>query len=164
MGIDAEDFRNYVIRPALHRIGVYRTEVELLLLGTAAVESQLGAVLKGAAHQASGIYHLHGVAHRHIWDDYLATRPELASKVRGLASQRDFLNHPHAELMTNMSYASAVCWLAYCRHSDFYLSHKPKIAELASCWKHYYHPKNDLTVSDFIQQYNKLYIAGDAAA
>ena len=37
--------------------------------------------------------------------------PEMASRVRGLASQRAFLSDPDAELQTNLSYCTAIAWL-----------------------------------------------------
>ena len=49
--------------------------------------------------------------HRDIWDRYLAFRPEIASRVRGLASQRAFLSNPDHELRTNLSYSTAIAWL-----------------------------------------------------
>jgi hypothetical protein len=39
----------------------------------------------------------------------------MASLVRGLASQHDFLSQPHAELATNLSYATAIAWFMYTR-------------------------------------------------
>ena len=69
MGIDAEDFRMFVIRPTLQKLGVSGTAAELLLLGTAAAESSLGAFFKSEGQRTSGIYRMHGQTHRHIWDD-----------------------------------------------------------------------------------------------
>lgn len=163
MGINAEDFKQFIIHPTLLSLDIQQPSIERLLLGTAAVESNLGSVLRGGSHRTSGIYQLHGITHRHIWDDYLSSRPDLASAIRGLASQRDFLKHPHAELMTNMSYATAITWLAYCRHASFRLSPHADIAELAENWKRYYHPRKDLSISDFIQCYQQLNVNEMAA-
>lgn len=155
MGINIEDFRHCIVHPTLIKLGIHQPAAERLLLGTAIVESDLGSILRGSAHRTSGIYQLHGVTHRHIWDDYLSQRPELASTIRGIASQRDFLQYPHAELMTNMSYATAITWLAYQRHQSFTLSAHADIAELAECWKRFYHPRKDLGISDFINAYQR---------
>ena len=46
MGIDADDFRTYVIRPTLQKLDANSADAELLLLGTAAIESELGSFLK----------------------------------------------------------------------------------------------------------------------
>lgn len=163
MGINIEDFRHCVIHPTLTKLGVHQPSAEHLLLATAIVESGLGSILRGSAHRTSGIYQLHGVTHRHIWDDYLSQRPDMASLIRGLASQRDFLQYPHAELMTNMSYATAITWLAYRRHHSFSLSAHADIAELADCWKRFYHPRKDLSISDFISGYQGI-LGDDMAA
>ena len=39
----------------------------------------------------------------------------MASRVRGLASQRAFLSDPDGELQTNLSYCTAIAWLLYQR-------------------------------------------------
>ena len=39
----------------------------------------------------------------------------MASRVRGLASQRAFLSDPDSELQTNLSYCTAIAWLLYQR-------------------------------------------------
>ena len=50
MGIHPKHLAEYVIRPSLKPLGLYSLEAEQLLLGTAAVESQLGFYL----HQIKG--------------------------------------------------------------------------------------------------------------
>ena len=154
MGIDAEDFRTYVIRPTLQKLDANSADAELLLLGTAAIESELGAFLKTEGQRTSGIYRLHGLTHRHIWD----------SKVRGIASQREFLDNPHAELTTNLAYATAVTWLAYVRHPQFTLPRGASVLHLATLWKNCYHTRDDLTVQDFVQRYEELVESSHAVA
>jgi hypothetical protein len=39
----------------------------------------------------------------------------MASRIRGLASQRAFLSDPEGELQTNLSYCTAIAWLLYQR-------------------------------------------------
>ena len=164
MGIDTEDFRIYVIRPTLQKLGITMPAAEQLLLGTAAAESSLGAFLKSEGQRTSGIYRMHGLTHRHIWDDYLASRPDLASHVRGIASQREFLNNPHAELTTNLSYATAIAWLAYARQPDFRLPANASPEQLAQIWKTCYHLRDDMTVDDFLERYELLVEPSNAAA
>lgn len=57
-----------------------------------------------------GIFQIDAPSHQRVWDKYLAFNPELASNIRGLASQHAFLKHPHLELTTNLSYATAIAW------------------------------------------------------
>lgn len=163
MGIDADDFRTYVIHPTLAHMDIHSSAAEQLLLGTAAAESSIGSFLKTEGQRTSGVYRMHGLTHRHIWDDYLANRPELASKVRGLASQREFLSHPHAELTTNLSFATAMTWLAYVRHPSFSLPSKASPLHLATIWKNLYHPKDDLTIEHFLERYHSLISQSEAA-
>ena len=115
MGICAKELRLLVIRPTLKHLDLWSPTAENLLLGTAAQESGLGYFLQTNNHRALGIYQITPRMHRVIWDKFLAHQPELASKVRGLASQREFLQHPHAELTTNLAYATAVAMMVYLR-------------------------------------------------
>ena len=143
MGIDAVDYRACVIRPTLQKLDINSPAAELLLLGTAAAESSIGAFLRSEGQKTAGIYRMHGLTHRHIWDDYLAGHPDLASAIRGIASQREFLNQPHAELTTNLSYATAITWVAYVRHAQFSLPSNPTPLHLAKIWKTFYHTHSD---------------------
>ncbi len=58
-----------------------------------------------------GAFRITPAQHRRVWDDYLAFNPDLASTVRGLASQRCFLQYPDRELVTNLAYACAIAWI-----------------------------------------------------
>jgi len=134
MGICTSELREYVIRPALQQLGVETsTAAENLLLGTAAQESGLGFHLNNGKGQRYGIYRIDSKTHRAIWDEYLAFNPDLASKVRGLASQHKFLTNPDAELATNLIYATAIAWLVFER-SELSLPADDDIAGLANLW------------------------------
>ncbi|MDF1764696.1 MAG: hypothetical protein P1U57_14955 [Oleibacter sp.] len=156
MGIAAEDILNYVIRPTLTKMGVNDPAAEQLLLATAAIESSLGMTLKSQSQRGSGLFRMHGLTHRNIWDDYLAMRADLASQVRGMASQREFLNDPHAELATNLRYAAALAWLAYVRQPNFKLPAHPSVRQLGELWKQFYHPRNDKSIEDFVERHKEL--------
>ncbi len=137
MGICAEEMRRYVIAPCLEHLDDWSLAAENLLLGTAAVESGLGDHLLNANHPGLGIYRITPEKHTQIWDQYLAFCPDLASKVRGLASQREFLNHPHAELTTNLSYATAIAWMIY-KSSEKVLPCAEDLTALASLWQQHF--------------------------
>ena len=149
MGICANELTRWVIQPTLQRIGVSNPMASTLLLATAAQESALGSHLKAAGQRALGIYRIHSLTHRHVWDAYLAQQPELASTVRGLASQHDFLSHPHAELTTNLSYATAIAWFIYARNDDFVLPTDATAEQLARLWKRFYHPRSGVSIEEF---------------
>ncbi|CCK75816.1 conserved hypothetical protein [Oleispira antarctica RB-8] len=164
MGICASELRQWVIKPTLKRLGVYSKAAENLLLATAAQESGLGSHLKPAGQRALGIYQIHSLAHRHIWDDYLALHSDMASLVRGLASQHDFLTQPHAELATNLSYATAIAWFMYARNENFSLPKSNDIEAMAVLWKRFYHPKSKSSTKDFCKNFEHYVIAEEVAA
>lgn len=164
MGICAKELREWVIKPTLKRLGVYNKIAENLLLATAAQESGLGSHLKPAGQRALGIYQIHSLSHRHIWDDHLAKHSEMASIVRGLASQHDFLTHPHAELATNLSYATAIAWFMYARHANFVLPKTNDIDALADTWKRFYHPKKNRSILDFSESFERYIMIDEVAA
>lgn len=154
MGICASELRDYVIKPTLKYLGAYSDTAVNLLLGTAAQESGLGSHLRQGNQQALGLYQIHPHTHTAIWNNYLAKKPDLASKVRGLASQHEFLAHPHAELATNLSYATAVAWIIYSR-SNAKLSEDDEIEDLANTWQRHYHRKPIGISEDFIRNYKQ---------
>lgn len=109
MGIAACDLCQHVIRPTLIYLGRHSAAAEALLLGAAASQSGLGQAL--GDRRGHGLYHISERRHQRLWDLHLARDPELASRVRGLASQHAFLAAPHLELRVNLRYATAIAWL-----------------------------------------------------
>ena len=123
MYVTAEHLRDQVIQPTLKYLGVWSPGIEEFLLSAAVDTPELG--LFSARHDGLGIFHITPQQHRDIWDKHLAYQPELASRVRGLASQRAFLSDPDKELQTNLSYCTAIAWLLYERS-------KPALTEPAA--------------------------------
>jgi hypothetical protein len=115
MYVTAEHLREQVIQPTLKYLGAWTAATEQFLLATAISAPELG--LFSARKEGLGIFHITSHQHREIWDGYLAFNPDLASRVRGLASQRAFLSDPDSELQTNLSYCTAIAWLLYQRSS-----------------------------------------------
>jgi hypothetical protein len=111
MYVTADYLRDQVIQPTLKYLGVWAPATEDFLLSVAVDAPELG--LFSARAESLGIFHVTPQQHRDIWDSYLAFHPELASRVRGLASQRAFLSDPDKELQTNLSYCTAIAWLLY---------------------------------------------------
>lgn len=109
MGIAACDLSQHVIRPTLLYLERHSTTAEALLLGAAACQSALGSALD--TPQGHGLYRISEQRHQILWDQHLAFDPDLASRVRGLASQHAFLEMPHMELTVNLRYATAIAWL-----------------------------------------------------
>ena len=114
-GIDPNDFRTYVIKPALGVLGVAfgGDAAEELLLGTALQESQCGRWLKqlggGPAVSPFGI---EPATHDDIWKNFLAFRAGLAASVMSLRIPG---LGPLAQLAGNPIYACAIARMKYVR-------------------------------------------------
>lgn len=113
MYVTAEHLRDQVIRPTLEYLGAWTPACEDFLLNAAVDAPQIG--LFSTRNDGLGLFNITAAQHRDLWDRYLAFNPDLASRVRGLASQRAFLSDPDSELQTNLSYCTAVAWLMHKR-------------------------------------------------
>lgn len=144
MNISVSDLRISIIRPCLHTLGHYSQDAENLLAGTATYESSALSLNQFAncpqphkppapnqpqsarsfsrpaencaalTRRGLGIFRITPEKHREIWDTYLIQFPDLASNVRGFASQKQFFNDPHGELISNLNYATVIAWMIYC--------------------------------------------------
>ncbi len=159
MGICTSELRHYVIRPTLKYLKMWSPTAENLLLGTAARESALGFHLKMENQQALGIYQITPKMHRNIWDHYLATQSDLSGMVRGLASQHEFLSHPHHELATNLAYSTAIAWLVYHRTAININNINPDDhLALGRQWHKYFHSRKRGSIQSFVDSYRLLII------
>ena len=118
--IKPEDLREQVIRPTLRTMAefnpkLYSEAAVELLMGTAAQESDLGYNLVQVGGPALGIYQIEPATHDSIWENYLKYRPDLASIVRGFASQHAFDSQESRdnELIVNLTYSTAIARLVY---------------------------------------------------
>ncbi len=137
MGIAASELSQHVIRPTLLYLGRDSTAAEALLLGIAASQSALGAALY--QHHGHGLYGIKETCHLQLWDHYLARSPDLASQVRGLASQHAFLVSPHLELTVNLRYATAIAWLLV-EAQQLPLPGANDLLGQAQIWRQVFHP------------------------
>ena len=113
MYVTAEHLRDHVIRPTLEYMGAWTPDREAFLLNATVSPPDVG--LFSAKRDGLGLFNITAAQHRDLWDRYLAFNPDLASRVRGLASQRAFLSDPDNELQTNLSYCTAIAWLLHHR-------------------------------------------------
>lgn len=162
MGICPNELQHLVIRPTLKYLGEYSIEAEKLLVATAAMESGMGFRLKGDKKRL-GVFQISPQSHQHIWDKYLAKDPDLASKVRGLASQREFLSHPHAELATNLRYTTAIAWMIY-KRKGIPLPNPDDLNAIGKYWRQHYHRRPQATVDEFVQCYENIIASGTLVA
>lgn len=143
----AENLLENILRPTLNYLGVSCAAMEQLLLGTLLTTARLSALQRNDA--AIGPYAITPEQHTDIWDTHLALQPELASKVRGLASQHCFLQNPHAELGYNLAYATAIAWLIYERQ-QLSISARSDLPSLARIWERSY-PHKGGRAQDFLR-------------
>jgi hypothetical protein len=129
MYITAEHLREQVIKPTLEYLGAYSEAAERELVEAALSQPEVG--LFSRQPQGLGLFRITSSQHRDLWDRYLAFRPDIASRVRGLASQRAFLSNPDSELQTNLSYCTAVAWLLLqrSRASDFWSQGSARVSD-----------------------------------
>ncbi len=113
MDISKQELREQIIHPTLDYLGKAGTAVENLLV---AIVTQKQNHNNAKHHKGLGPYGIDTSTHQMVWDKYLAFHPDLASRIRGLASQRAFLEDPHSELATNLCYATAIAWVVYILH------------------------------------------------
>lgn len=154
MGINPTDFRQIIVRPTLVKLGRWSPSLENLLIGTAAQASGLGLQLK--SDQGYGIYQLDSALHQTVWDRFLAFDADLASAVRGLASQREFLAQPHLELATNLSYATAIAWGVYAHRNAIIPDDATNIEGLAWCWHQHFCRDSSLGTRHFVHAFQQL--------
>ena len=148
--VPPQSLRCHVIRPTLTYLGVADTSAENLLLGTLLAMAWLPADKQSG--DGIGPYGISASVHTRLWDDYLATQPDLASLIRGLASQRCFLQDPHAELAYNLAYATAIAWMIY-QQQAVSLTEASDTQALAHVWQLTYPHRGGLA-RDFISSWN----------
>lgn len=163
MGLCPDELRHLVIRPTLKYLNQYSMAAETLLMGTAAVESAMGYQLKQHKGHGLGVYHISPRSHQLLWDQYLAKDPDLASKIRGLASQHEFLSNPHCELTTNLRYATAIAWLIYKRKGKP-LPQADDLTAMAKFWRRHFHARPQADINTYIKRYKALKHQANLAA
>ncbi len=138
--IDPNDFRHYVVRPTLtclHPPVPVSRAAEVLLLGTALVESGLSALMQRGGGPALGLYQIEPATHVDLWDRYLAYRPALARHLRGDFGLRKEGVPRDERLITNLAYATAIARLIYWRRPEP-LPDAADMLGLGAYWKQHY--------------------------
>lgn len=156
--IQPQTLRQAIIRPTLNYLGIVSDDAEKLLLGTLLSIAQLPETR--LPENGLGPYAISEELHTRLWDDHLAQYPDKASLLRGLASQRCFLQNPHAELGFNLAYGTAMAWLVY-ELQGVRLASDASIGTLARIWQLAYPHRNGRT-SDFVKAWIQAHPLGDA--
>lgn len=161
--INTDEVRELIIRPTLKMLNVWSEAAECLLLTTAISESENDCCDQSQKPRHYGLYRINPVTHLNVWDKYLVQDPDLASKVRGLASQRSFLENPHRELTTNLAYATAIAWMIYQR-CERPLPELEDADAMARYWKRHFHNGKPVDESCFCEHYRQQLQQVDIAA
>ena len=154
MSLDARQFRDYVVRPALLRLVAWSVAAEQLVLGTAAQESRLTYLHQLGGGPALGLFQMEPATVRDHFG-WLRFHSTLNAAVRSMVSaeqaKKEFPDP--AEIGWNLRLAAALCRVHYLRHS-FPLPVAGDVAGFARAWKLTYNtPQGAGTEEEFMRNY-----------
>ena len=115
------------IAPALDYLGLNNDHLDCFL-----------AAVFIYSHQETpqyGSYRISHDQHWDLWDHYLVHKPELASAIRGMASQHRFLDDPDLELNLNIGYATAIAAFLLIREGEQQRLTQLSIKKMAGLWQ-----------------------------
>jgi hypothetical protein len=141
----AVDLLECIIRPVLQELRLGGSVAELLVLGTAAQESELGLRLRQAHGPAVGLYQIESATAQEIFTRYpYAIRPWL---MPGFSYLEQLVGNPYL--------GTAVCRMIYYRVQEP-LPDRASLTALGVYWKaHYNTPAGAGTVAQFIANYHR---------
>jgi hypothetical protein len=150
--MDAVVFQTTIVRPTLQALQLWTAEAEMLLMGTAAQESQLTYIRQLGGGPALGYFQMEPATHDDCWTNFLNYRADLTAKVLAV---RTASGQPQAiEMETNLKYAAAMARVRYLRVPAL-IPVLPR--DLAAYWKqHYNTPLGAGTMDDFIANWNRI--------
>ena len=159
MAIDVNQLRDFIIVPALTAIGMWSPSAVNLLLGTAALETNLGTYLVQkdiGIRGGLGIYQCESKTYNDIWDNYVLNSIPLRAKIKTYCGY-DSKPFP-VRLITDLSLATIITRLYYFRIKAP-LPAANDTAGLAEYWKKWYNTEmGSGTVEQFIENYNRYII------
>ena len=149
--MNANQLRTDIVRPALSAIGMHSLAAENLLMGTAAVESNLDFVRQLGGGPALSLFQMEPATHNDIWKAYLSYRPaRTADVLRAIATDRQ---PPAERLVWDFRYAAIMCRLHYRRVQDA-LPNEHDVWGMAHYWKDFYNTHEGAgTVEKFVEKY-----------
>lgn len=118
-GLDPKQFVRHIVRPILQRIQLWSPPAEVLVTGTALVESNLRYVdqvdKRNRPGPAFGLWQMEGPTHADHYRTFLVHQPELKRAVLSLASRYTADFPDPGEMVFNAGYACAMCRVDYRR-------------------------------------------------
>ena len=157
MSIDVNQFVKYILRPALKNVGLYSKKAEIILLGSAAAESEMGYYIHQINGPALGIYQMEPKTHDDIWKNFINYREKLKNKI---LFEFNFNHQPMSyELIGNLGYATVMARLHYLRIEEE-LPDPEDVKAMAQYYKKYYNTaKGAAKLNKFINCFEK-YVKG----
>jgi hypothetical protein len=147
--MNPRQFRDYIVAPAITRIGACSRSAEQLLMGTALAESGLVHIQQTGGGPALGVFQMEPATHDDIWENFLRFKPGLLNDLKGL-TMRDM--DLHEQLRGNLFYAAAMCRIHYLRVREP-LPAPDDWPGFAAYWKDHYNTRAGAgTVEGFLQK------------
>jgi hypothetical protein len=132
---NAEQLKEYIIKPALMDLVLYSEDAVQLLLFTCAVESQGGTYIKQVKGPALGIYQMEPATYNDIWQNYIKNKSSL---LLTLLSNFDCTRMPSEDrLIYDIRFATAMARIHYARVPEP-LPYPYSTDDLWYYYKHYY--------------------------
>lgn len=153
-GLDVDQFRKLIVRPACQRLGLWSQTAENLVVGTALHESHLIYVRQIPNGPALGPFQMEPATHADIWTNYLKYQKDLRMAVIRTCSYFSADFPDHGDLMHNWLYAAAMCRVHYARVRSPLPENTP--GDLAAYWKaHYNTPRGKGTIEQALPHFSR---------
>lgn len=154
MGINAEQFRELVVRPALQDMRLHSQAAEDLVVGTAAQESRLAYLKQSPTGPALGVFQIEPATYRDYWQNYLRRRRALRERIlRDVGATRQ---PPPEKLITDLRFAAIMCRVHYLRIRAP-LPDAGDVRGMAEYWKRYYNTHLGAgEVAHFVRSYRTV--------
>jgi hypothetical protein len=154
MAIDVTQL-SVLIANILFGMDMYSPSAQRLLLGTAAVESDLGTYIRQKNGPALGIFQIEPDTEAWLWGRIDKRNPELAWKIFRVSG---VYGVSQAALESNLAYQVALARVNYYLKPEKLPEHDD-VRGLAGYWKKYWNTEAGRgTVEKFIQKYEKYQI------
>jgi hypothetical protein len=149
--MDATVFRDSFVKPGLLALDAWSPEAEMLVVGTAAQESNLVYTRQIGGGPALGYFQMEPATHDDCWTNYIDFRAPLKAKIMAV---RGAAGDPVAsEMVTDHKYAAAMARVRYMRVAP---AIPTAVRDIAAYWKlHYNTPLGAGSADDFIANWNR---------
>lgn len=151
MSINTNDIRTFVIEPALDALDMRSSEAIELMLGTCAVESDMGSYLvQEGGGPAIGIFQMEPDTYVSLWKDYIGYREPLMNKIAFLLEGG---TSSTILMATDLIFAAAMARIKYYQDSQ---PIPTTLQGQAEYWKRVYNTSaGHGTVATYILKYKK---------